>query len=641
MSENKFYITTPIYYGTAKPHLGSLYSTLLADVFARWHKIEGYKTFFLTGTDEHGQKVAQAAQKVNKDPKSFVDGFVDTYKKTWADYNLGYDKFIRTTDTEHIKAVQAWILQAKKNGDIYKSSYSGWYCTPCETFVTAENGEKEPLCVSCSRVTNFVSEESYFFKLSAYQEKLLKFYKEHPHFITPHERAAEVISFVESGLHDLSISRTSISWGVPFPGDEKHVVYVWVDALLNYISAIGYADEKKQEEFKFWWPVDIQVIGKDIVRFHAIYWPAFLMAVGIQPPHQLLVHGWIKVGDQKMSKSLGNAVDPYHLLNTYGVDEVRYFLSRYITVTHDTEFSIADLEQRITTDLANDLGNLLNRMLVLAIKQGTTTIAQQTTWSDEASKLRDESFAMLDDYQKYMRERTLHTALARVWKFINQANSFFHAQEPWKLAKNDQQKFTEVIAAICNSLHVIALVLWPIMPKKMVKLMSCLGITIKAHDVNAIVALREQLWQRSFVLQQIEPLFAKIEPQQKEASPEIQIKNQTNEQENNNYITIDDLKKVEIRVGTIEQCETIEQSDKLYKMQVDFGTHGKRQILAGVRAYYKAEELIGKQAPFVVNLKPRPMLGLVSEGMMLVAKDAQNLSLMNPHKKITNGSCLQ
>ena len=388
MNQEKFYVTTPIYYVTAKPHLGSLYSTLLADVVARWNKLKGKRTFFLTGTDEYGQKVALQAEKAGKQPQEFVDSFIPAYKELWADYEIVYNHFIRTTDEDHVKAVQQWITMLIAKGDIYKAFYEGWYCTHCETFVTEKEidpqgvygADSGPACPSCARPTKAVSEETYFFRLSAYQDKLLKFYKENPTFVVPKERLNEVINFVESGLKDLSISRTTISWGIPFPGDAKHVTYVWADALNNYITGIGYGNQLREKDFHQWWPADLHILGKDIIRFHAIFWPAFLMASGLPLPKQLLVHGWITVDNQKMSKSFGNVIDPVELLQKYGADQVRYYLVRQMAVNQDGNFSITDLEQRITADLANDLGNLLNRMTALAEKFDAMVINPPAAW---------------------------------------------------------------------------------------------------------------------------------------------------------------------------------------------------------------------------------------------------------------------
>lgn len=644
---NTYYATTPIYYVTAKPHLGSLYSTLLADVIIRWHRLLGKETFLLTGTDEHGQKVAQAAQAAGKSPKEFVDGFIQAYKDTWHAYDIRYTHFIRTTDSEHVKAVQQWILDLMQKGDIYKSHYEGWYCTPCETFVTeteitAQKIEgKEPHCASCLRDVMEIKEEAYFFKLSAYQEKLLKFYEENPEFITPSERAQEVINFVKSGLKDLSISRKTVTWGIPFPGDEEHVTYVWADALNNYITAIGYAQQGREKEFAKWWP-GLHILGKDIVRFHAIYWPAFLMASDLALPKQLLVHGWIKVDKQKMSKSLGNVVDPMVLKETYGAQEIRYYLMRYIAVTQDSNFSTDDLERAITSELANDLGNLLNRMLILAEKNDAMSIADPQIWSEAALEIVNESWNMIEEFSEYMQEHLVHMALARLWKYINQTNAYFHAHEPWKLVKTDRKAFMEVLSVTCHSLRVIATLLWPIMPQKAEQLLASIGVPFAIQEETDLVEHLELSWKsQSFTLHKTETLFAKYEPRQEQKleTNMTEEKTQVTEQQ---YIDIQDLAKVELLVGTIESCEEMPKSDKLLKMQINFGPKGMRQILAGIKQSYVPADLIGKQAIFVTNLKPRNMMGVESQGMMLVSKDESGRVYLNaPVQPVPNGTRLQ
>ena len=637
--KNKFYVTTPIYYVTAKPHLGHLYSTVIADVLARWHKLKNNRVFFLTGTDEFGQKIAQAAEKAGKKPQEFVDGFIDAYKTVWRDYEIKYDIFMRTTSEFHVKAVQNWILQLMEKGDIYKSFYKGWYCTHCETFVTEhEQSETAPDCPSCGRPTHQVAEEAYFFKLSAYQDKLLKFYEENPNFIIPKERAQEVINFVKAGLKDLSISRTTVKWGVPFPNDDKHVTYVWADALNNYITAIGYGQKGKENEFNLWWPADVQVMGKDILRFHAIYWPAFLMASDLALPKHLLVHGWFKVGTQKMSKSLGNVVDPLELYKAYGADPVRYYLMRQMAITHDGEFGIDDLEQKISSDLADDLGNLLNRMVTLAQKYNLNQITPTATWSSSAQELYQESLAMNNEFQVHMNEFMFHMALARLWRFINQVNAYFHAQEPWKVAQKDPEKFKEIISATAHALHAIAILLWPVMPHKMEQLLASLGVELNLQK-NNIEPLAHDTWNKIFMFKKIENLFVKPEPISNDNAAPVK---QETAPVNDESITIDEFAKVHLMVGTIEECQEIEQSDKLYKMQVNFGALGMRQILSGVRKHFKVEDLKGKQAVFVVNLKPRKMLGLESQGMMLTAEDAdKKLSIVSPHVQVPNGTKLK
>ncbi len=639
MAKETFYVTTPIYYGTAKPHLGSLYSTLIADVVSRWQQLSNKQTYFLTGTDEHGQKIMQAAQKVGKTPQEFVDSFIAAYQEAWNTYHIDYSQFIRTTDPRHIQRVQALISKLIKQGDIYKGSYDGWYCTPCETYVTAGSAQDAPECPSCGRETQKVSEESYFFKLSAYQDRLLEWYKTHPEFIVPKERTNEVISFVESGLKDLSMSRTTISWGVPFPNDPEHVVYVWVDALCNYITAIGYGDPSENKEFEKWWPANLQVLGKDIVRFHAVYWPALLMAADLQPPKQLLVHGWIQINKQKMSKSRGNVVDPMELAKEYGADPVRYYLMRKIPVNTDGDFSTGDLERCITSDLANDLGNLLHRMVSLADRYGRHTIAPLAVWAQPALDLRDASWDAIEEYKSHMESHEFHLALARLWKFINQVNAYFHEQEPWKAAKSDPAKFLEILSATCHSLRIIASLLWPVMPEKMQELLESLGHSFD-REKDSIESLELGTWHQTFLLKKMPTLFVKIEESKVDSVDKADkpAEKEIKEESKESYIKIDDVIKVDLRVGTITSAESVPESDKLIKMQVDFGDLGSKQIFAGVRKWYHPEDLLGKQGTFVVNLKPRKMLGQVSEGMMLFAEDeAGKLHPVNPEGLVPNG----
>jgi len=639
LNNKKFYVTTPIYYVTAKPHLGSLYSTVLADVVSRWNKIKGSKTFFLTGTDEHGQKVATAAEKAKKKPKEFVDGFIDSYKSVWRDYEIEYDYFIRTTDSNHVKIVQKWLSDLQSSGDIYKDFYRGWYCYSCESFEKDfDEGDKVgPTCEQCERNTELVAEECYFFRLSKYQDKLLKFFKENPDFVVPKERMSEIVNFVKSGLKDLSISRTKVSWGVPFPGDKKHVAYVWADALNNYITAIGYGHSAKKKDFDFWWPADLHIMGKDIFRFHAVYWPAFLLASGLSLPKRLLVHGWITVDKKKMSKSFGNMIDPQMLREVYGAEPVRYYLLRQIAINQDGDFRIEDLEQRISSDLANDLGNLLNRMVSLAEKNSAMIIDPIASWSSESTKLRDESLNLLSDFQTYMSDYQFHMALACLWKFINKVNAFFHSQEPWKLAKCDRDAFLQVLAATANSLKIVAVLLWPVMPKKMEKLLSSLGLSFKI-DKNLVEDLSLGNWNQKFILQKIETLFAKPE-ENKVVEP---TKKKEVKKEASDFIKIDDFAKVHLVVGTIEQAEDVSDSNKLLKLQVNCGKYGNRQVFAGIKKFYSIDDLIGKQGVFVVNLKPRKIMGQESQGMMLFAEgEDKMLQMTTVSAVVPNGTRLR
>lgn len=617
--QHHFYVTTPIYYPTARPHLGSLYSTLLADVAWRWHSLQGNKTFFLTGTDEHGQKIAAAAQAAGMSPQAFVDQTIPAYTSLWKAYGIEYDTFLRTTDSAHRHAVQQWIELLKKKGDIYKGFYEGWYCTHCETYVTEiDLNQPAPLCPSCNRPTHKVSEESYFFRLSAYQDKLLQFYESNPQFVIPNERINEVINFVKAGLKDLSISRTTISWGIPFPQDSEHVVYVWADALNNYITGIGWPN--REQQFKTWWPAGLQVLGKDILRFHAIYWPAFLMAAQLPMPHHLLVHGWIKMGGQKMSKSFGNVLDPQVLCDTYGAEPIRYYLIRSVAITHDHEVSEADIEQRITADLANDLGNLLNRMLTLALKYDVSTVQERLNWSAAAQTLHNAQLTAVTEYRNAMNEYHFHRALNALWKYIGEVNAFFHAQEPWQKIKTDKEAFVEIIAATSQSLRAIAVMLWPIMPQSSQMILSTLGISFtRGH--NYLHDLLGDQWRNQFSLSLVPPLFAKHEQKVSEEKKSEAAGKNMNDIAQTPHIIFDDWTKVDLRVGTIVTCQEVPKSEKLYQLTVDFGSLGIRQILSGVRKDFSPEDLINKQGVVVFNLAPRMMLGLESQGMLLFAKD--------------------
>lgn len=636
--KEKFYVTTPIYYVTAAPHLGSLYSTVIADVAARWNRLQGKKVFMLTGTDEHGQKIVQAAAKAGKQPQEFVDSFIHAYKETWARYTIDYTHFIRTTDPMHVKAVQHWILQMIEQGDIYKGFYTGWYCISCETFVTSEDKDKAPPCPSCRRQTEFTSEETYFFRLSAYQDRLLRFYQQHPEFIAPKERLHEVITFVKAGLTDLSISRTTVSWGIPFPGDPKHTVYVWADALNNYITAVGYAQVGKLEEFEFWWPADAQIMGKDIVRFHAVYWPAFLMATGLELPKRLIVHGWITVNHQKMSKSLGNVIDPLELSEKYGTDVVRYYLMRYLSITHDSDFSIQDLERAATADLANDLGNLLNRIIQLADKHGIYEVKAPVSWSSQASTLLDTCWTAFEEMEGFMRQYEYHMALGRLWHSINAINGYFHTMEPWKLAATDKGEFEQVLSVAANCLYKVAVLLWPFMPHTMEQLLNRLGKTMPKEG-NLYEVITTQPWQ-SLLLKPGEPLFKKYDTDMERKAVKQGESMQT-VQSNEHLISINDFNKVELVVGTIQQCEAVPKSDKLYRLLVDFGDKGERQILSGVRVHFTPEQLIDKQCIFVFNLPSRMMMGLESQGMLLVTQDNAGNWHMVTTAGVPNGSRLR
>ncbi|HBS47911.1 TPA: methionine--tRNA ligase [Candidatus Dependentiae bacterium] len=645
MNKNKFYVTTPIYYVNSKPHIGTLYSTLLADVSARFNRLLGKKVFFLTGTDEHGQKVAEKAAENKMQPKEFVDKIVVDFKKMWELYEIDYDKFIRTTDNQHQEMVTQWIKNLYEKGDIYKSVYSGLYCVPCETFVTLEKATDEKVCPSCKRELRELSEENYFFRLSAYQDRLLEFYKQNPEFITPKEKLNEVISFVSGGLQDLSISRKGVTWGIPFPLESGQTVYVWADALNNYLSAVGYlsSNKQQQEDFDFWWPANVQVMGKDILRFHAVYWPAFLMASGLSMPKKLLVHGYILSGENKMSKSLGNAVDPQELASKYGVEQVRYYLLKSVSVNQDSQFSIEDLEGRISSDLANNLGNLLSRTTVLAINNGFSEINSPEVFDPASEILKIKSEEMFKEYCDELNHYQYHIALSKLWTFISQVNAYFNDRKPWESVKKNKDEFEETIAVVCNSLYSVAHLLWPVMPKKMEELISCIGHKIDL-TINNEEILRKNIWDKNFKI--TKPKEALFERPAEKSEAAVDVKKESSKKEKVegvatvDEIGIEDFAKVQLCVGEILSCEVIDGSDKLYKLEVDFGSLGKKQILSGVRQYFTPTDLIGKKGVYVLNLKPRKMLGFESQGMMLFAKDDKSMTFVTVGSEIKNGTRL-
>jgi len=640
--KNSFYVTTPIYYVTAKPHLGSLYSTVIADVLARYNAQRNKEVFFLTGTDEHGQKIAEAAASAGKEPAVFVESFIPKYKEIWKLYNIDYTFFMRTTFDFHKKAVQQLLLQLLGQGDIYKSVYEGWYCVSCETFVAQKSESQEPvLCPTCQRTTKLLSEESYFFKLSAYQDRLLQFYKDNPDFIMPKERAQEVIQFVKEGLKDLSISRTTVSWGVPFPNHPEHTVYVWIEALCNYITAIGYGQKEKQESFEQFWPADIHVIGKDIVRFHAVFWPALLFAAKIQPPKQLLVHGWITVNHQKMSKSFGNVVDPEELAKKYHVDTIRYFLLRYLPINQDGDFSYPELEKHITSDLANDLGNLLQRIVTLYSK-----VDLKELHGDPATGListqKQQTLLMLNDFENAMQQGQFHIALGILWKYIHQLNSFFHSNEPWKHAKENKTFCAEILWVTSYGLYVTALLLSPFMPEKMNALLQSLGMNYVSKEQHLHEIIKGN-WAQRFVLKPIPLLFEKYISEDKLADKIVDKKMEEGTVKKSvNNVSFETFASIELRVGMIINASEVQKSNKLLLLSVDFGVHGKRQIVSGIKEYFKPENLINQQAVFVYNLEPKMIFSYESHGMILLATDTKGVkSLIQPKEIVELGTQLK
>jgi methionyl-tRNA synthetase len=649
MSKNKFYCTTPIYYVNAAPHLGTLYTTVIADVAARWNKLRGKEVFFLTGTDEHGQKIAEKAAQLNQNPKDFVDSMIPPFKAAWKHYGIEYTKFIRTTDKSHEKAVIKLIEKLMASDDVYKSTYQGFYCVPDETFVAGDvesTGGVAPLCPSCNRPLQVVEEENYFFRLSAYAEKLLEFYAANSNFIQPKEKFNEVIEFVKSGLRDLSISRKTVTWGIPFPGDVQHTVYVWGDALTNYISAVGFGSDAEEDKDSLtkWWPADVHIMGKDIVRFHGIYWPAFLMAAGLPLPKKLLVHSYILVGDTKMSKSLGNVLDPMKLADTYGVEAIRYFLMRYTSFAQDANVSLDQLLAVVNADLSNSFGNLLNRVISLALANDCAIIPAMELLEADGVVLRERAHECVITVCDEMAHYNYHIALAAVWKFIGELNAYLHEQQPWKVVKTDKKRFLEIISMVCHGLQVVSTLLSPVMPNKMKEVFSALGIEMTiAIGTDQTDAVRKLSWNKTFKLTQLAaPLFPRIEiaPKEEMVEPTAAVNQEKMTSSSaEQLISIDEFARVELLIGTIINCVAMENSKKLLKSTVDFGPKGIRQIVSGIANYLKPEDLIGLQATFVCNLPERKMGGEVSQGMLIgVDNGDSSFSPLILREKMPNGA---
>lgn len=631
LEKNTFFISTPIYYPNAKPHLGTLYSTLLADVFARWNRQVGKEVFFLTGLDEHGQKIAEAASSNQMTCQDFVDQMSLPFIKCWKDYDLSYDFFIKTSSEKHVKAVTFLFEKLLASGDIYKGFYSEYYCVSCERQIQKEEEIEIVICPQCNREAKKIEEENYFFRLSNYQDRLLKFYEDNHSFVTPSNRLAEVISFVKTGLKDLSISRTTVKWGIPFPQDPKHTIYVWGDALTNYISAIGYGinTQADNEMFQKFWPASVHVMAKDILRFHAIYWPAFLMAAGLPLPQKLLVHGYILVGDQKMSKSLGNAVDPEELCNQFGNEAVRYYLAKQMVVTQDGSFDLNELQNCYNADLANNFGNLINRVLTLACKNNLEIIKPIQKFNDQqCNELIDLASNTAIGFCKQMDEYSASTAIQLIMNLCSATNSLVHQKEPWKIVKSNYELFTEVISASAQTLNLCAHLLKPFIPTKAVVVLQALGSKINQH--KAITCVENTFWQETLSLTiPSEPIFPRFESIKKhETEQPISSEEKKNMPVPNvDYISFEDLQKVKLSVGQIMLAEPVKGSSKLLRLDVDFGELGKRQVVSGIAEYYKPENLVLKKAIFVVNLAARKIMGLESQAMILAAKDGSNFSI--------------
>lgn len=640
MDKEKFYITTAIAYTSKKPHIGNTYEIILTDAIARFNRFIGKDVFFLTGTDEHGQKIQEIAEEMGITPQEHVDKIAGEIRDIADMLNISYDKFIRTTDDYHVKAVQQIFKKLYDQGDIYKSEYEGWYCTPCESFWTKTQLKEGNLCPDCGRPVNKTKEEAYFFKMSKYQDRLMKYIEEHPEFIQPESRKNEMVNnFLKPGLQDLCVSRTSFSWGIPVEFDPGHVVYVWIDALSNYITALGYTPEEKGELYKKYWPANVHVIGKDILRFHTIYWPIMLMALGEPLPKQVFGHPWMLFGEEKMSKSRGNVIYAEDLVRHFGVDAVRYYSLHEMPFAQDGTITYDIFISRFNSDLANKLGNLVNRTVAMINKYFDGVVSDGSVAGEFDEDLKSVATGAINKMEAKMKGLHVADSIDEIWAVVDRANKYIDETTPWILAKNEEDKprLGTVLYNLAETIRIIAALLSSYMPETAQKIAA----QINADNIDYESTKTFGVLKPGTKVGEAVPLFARIDADKK--LEELAAEHEENTEKKieiapyKDYIEFDEWEKLDIRVGKVLECEPVKKSKKLLRFTLEVGSE-KRQILSGISQFHKPEELIGKNVIFIANLKPRKMMGLESCGMILSAEYNDSLTVLTTLNDVQSGA---